>query len=63
MTMSTPGKLPEVDGRRIDCTRPEFERRRRAFLQKEQRKTSPDDDLIALLCDAVRLSREYADYI
>lgn len=61
--MGIPEDLPEVGGRTLDCTLPAFEQRCRLILGKEQQKDSPDVGLIAVVCDAVRLSREYADYI
>ena len=54
-------ELPSVGGRRIDCTNAMFEHRCRVYLDHEQKKVAPDNGLIALLCDAVRLAREYND--
>lgn len=53
--------LPLVGGRRIYCTNAMFERRCLIYLNWEQRKIAPDNGLVALLCDAVRLVREYND--
>ena len=53
--------LPAVGGRRMDCTNAMFEQRCLVCLRNEQEKTSPDNGLIALICDAVRLVREYND--
>jgi len=53
--------LPLVEGRRLDCTNALFEHRCLVYLDHEQRKIAPDNGLIALLCDAVRLVREYND--
>jgi hypothetical protein len=38
----------------------DFERRCLVYLAEEQDKLSPDNGLIALLCDGVRLAREYS---
>lgn len=53
--------LPEIAGRSLGCSLNEFERRCKAWLATEQEKPLPDNALIALLCDAVRLGREYGD--
>ena len=53
--------LPEVAGRRLDISHAEFERRCRFMLKLEQEKIAPDTAVIAVLCDAVRLAREYTD--
>lgn len=37
----------------------DFERAATVYLAEEQRKPNPDNALVALLCDAVRLAREY----
>lgn len=37
-----------------------FERRCLVHMEDEQEKPNPDNALIAVLCDAVRLAREYA---
>lgn len=54
-------ELPAVGGRRIDCSNATFERRALIALANEQAKLSPDNALVALYCDAVRLTREYSD--
>ena len=54
--------LPEVGGRRMLRAHDEFERACKIHLMDEQEKISPDNSLVALLCDAVRLSREFCDY-
>ncbi len=51
--------LPEVAGNFND-TLENFERRCRIALKTEQEKILPDNSIIALLCDAVRLKREVA---
>ncbi len=54
-------QLPAVGGRRLPCTLNELERRAKRFLFVEQEKHNPDTALVAVLCDTVRLCREYAD--
>ena len=53
--------LPAVGGRRVETSLADLEYRARIRLQAEQGKPLPDNALIALLCDTVRLCREYAD--
>jgi hypothetical protein len=55
--------LPEVDGRVMDCSNAEFERRCRLALKGEQEKIAPDNVIISVLCGAVRCVREYSDYM
>jgi hypothetical protein len=50
-----------VSGRILNTTIAEFERRCGLYLADEQKKPSPDSCLIGLLCEAVRLAREYCD--
>jgi hypothetical protein len=50
---------PSVAGQTLPCSLAEFEHRCRVQLGHEQSKLNPDTALVALLCDAVRLSREY----
>lgn len=50
--------LPEVGHQWLSCSLHEFEHRCRVWLDAEQRKIAPDTALIALICDAVGLSRE-----
>lgn len=57
------GDLPSVGGRRLDHTIAEFERRAERLLKDEQEKIAPDNVMVAFLCDAVRLGREYCDSI
>lgn len=52
----------EIGGRQLRCPLPEFETRCLIHIEEEHRKANPDNALIALLCDAVRLAREYGDY-
>lgn len=54
--------LPTVAGH-FNGTLQDFERRCRVHLIHEQEKINPDNALIALLCDAVRVKREYCDYV
>ena len=53
--------LPEIGGRRLEDTIANFEHRAKLCLQTEQERPNPDNALVAVLCDAVRLAREYAD--
>jgi hypothetical protein len=51
-------ELPEVAGP-LACSLADLERRARLHLRDEQSKPSPDNALIATLCDTVRCVREY----
>lgn len=51
--------LPEVAGVGPAGTLADFERACRVCIRDEQAKPNPDNHLIAVLCDAVRLKREY----
>lgn len=53
--------LPAVGGRRIATSNAEFERKCLVMLGEEQKKLSPDNALIDLLCESVRIAREYSD--
>lgn len=53
--------LPAVGGRRMDRSLADFERACRVLLMEEQERVSPNNALISVLCDAVRLSREHLD--
>lgn len=53
--------LPTVGGRRVRTSNAEFERKCLVMLGEEQKKPSPDSALVDLLCEAVRLAREYSD--
>lgn len=55
-------RLPEVAGRICEWSIYELERRCRVYIQREQEKPSPDNDLIVVLCNAVRLGREHSDF-
>ena len=50
-------ELPEVAGN-MERTLDDFERACRVKLLEEQEKILPDNSLISVLCDAVRLKRE-----
>jgi hypothetical protein len=52
--------LPAVAGDALTVTLDQFERSARVLLRDEQDKALPDNALLAVLCDAVRLGREYA---
>lgn len=47
-----------VAGDRMSITLAEFKRRCCVRIQEEQDKTNPDNAVIALWCEAVRLARE-----
>lgn len=51
--------LPSVAGDSCSRSLADFERAARVAIGVEQCRTSPDNQLIALLCDAVRIKREY----
>ena len=53
--------LPAVAGRRVNSSLADLEYRARVHLEEEQGKPLPENSLIALLCDTVRLCREQAD--
>lgn len=48
-----------VAGNEMPCSISIFDQRCHVFIEEEQNKIAPDNALIALLCDAVRLGREY----
>ena len=54
-------ELPIVGGRTMLRTHADFERACLVLLESEQRKIEPDNAVIGVLCDAVRLSRECCD--
>jgi hypothetical protein len=54
--------LPSVAGR-MQITFAQFELRCQHLIQEEQAKAFPDNALIGVLCDAVRLKREYLEQI
>jgi hypothetical protein len=56
---SAAGRAPDVAvAGRMERTIADFERACLVHLADEQRRPNPDNALIAVLCDAVRLSRE-----
>ena len=58
-----PFQLPNVGGRFCTRSNAELERAFLIYLAKEQEKGDfSDNALIALLCDGVRLTREYSDW-
>lgn len=61
--MATADQLAEslVAGRRLDLSIAEAVRRREARIREESKQANGDTALVALLCDAVRLAREYTD--
>lgn len=52
-------ELPDVSGR-MECSNEDFERRCRILIGEEQSKLHPDNTIISILCDGVRLAREYS---
>ena len=56
-------ELPQVAGRKLEISNQEFENRCRFYICLELEKIYPDNDLIGVLSDAVRLTREHSDYI
>lgn len=52
--------LPQVAGR-MECSNKEFEEHCRFYIGVEQEKISPDNGLIAVLCDGARIAREYSE--
>lgn len=58
---SPSSSFPVDDGRHLTTSLTDLELRARTYLEKEQGKSPPDSALIALLCDTVRVCREYAD--
>lgn len=55
--------LPEVAGRVLTVPIQTFVNRCLVHIEEEQRRANPDNALIAVLCDAVRLAREYVDFM
>jgi len=53
----------QIGGDTLSVSLNEFNRRAEILLADEQEKPLPDNALIAFLCDAVRLSREYSDSV
>jgi hypothetical protein len=53
--------LPEVAGRRLLVRHAQFERSCQVLLYEEERKLLPNNALVDVLCNSVRLSREHCD--
>jgi hypothetical protein len=53
--------LPEVAGRRYEGSLAALERRAKFYIAEQQNKPNPDNAIISVLCDTVRLCRECAD--
>jgi hypothetical protein len=53
--------LPRVAGRRCEISNQKLEHQLKYYIQYEQSKILPDNGLISVLCNAVRLCREYSD--
>lgn len=60
MTNNDP--LPSCVGR-LEITLAQFETRCQHLIQEEQQKPYCDNALIGVLCDAIRLKREYVEYV
>ena len=50
-----------VAGRRLDRSVADFVRSCEVLIREQQERASPDNAVIATLCDAVRLAREFVD--
>lgn len=61
--LSTQIGLPEVCGETLPCSLSTYIHRCRVALANEQAKLNPDNVVVELLCDAVRLAREYDHYM
>jgi len=55
-----PMGLPAIEGVFMNRSIADFQRACQVHIAEEQRRPNPDTALIALLCDAVRCSRELA---
>lgn len=55
-------ELPQVAGRRIATSNERFERSALVCLMHEQDEMFPDNALISVLCESVRLVRQYTDH-
>lgn len=55
--------LPAVGGRLCEWSLNELEHRCLVTMMREQEKPLPDNGLIAVLCNAVRLAREQSDWL
>ncbi len=54
--------LPSCAGR-LEISLNAFEIRCQRLIQEEQAKAFSDNALIGLLCDAIRVKREYVEYV
>ena len=50
--------IVKIDGVFMDCSLNVFQQRCEVLIESEQDKLSPDLDIINVLCDAIRLTRE-----
>jgi len=55
-------ELPKVEGG-LDRSIEDLERACLVLIGDEQEKINPDNALIAVLCDSVRMGREYCGYL
>ena len=55
-------ELPQVSGK-MERSIADLERSCLVLIKEEQRKINPNNALIAALCDAVRMGREYCEYV
>lgn len=55
--------LPEVAGRTLMVSHALFEHQCKVLLAEEQEKPLPNNALVDVLCNAVRLNREHLDTI
>jgi len=53
--------LPEVAGRYLTVSHAQFEQSIKVLMAEEQDKPSPNNALVSVLCEAIRLSREHVD--
>lgn len=58
MPFSDDTGLPQVGGSIMEWSLEDFAHKCRFYLGEEQEKPSPDNGLVAVLCNAVRLARE-----
>jgi len=55
-------ELPKVEGG-LERSIEDLERACLVLIKDEQEKINPDNALIAVLCDSVRMGREYCGYL
>jgi len=58
----SPTDLPDVAGRACEVSIARLEHQALGCLRTEQDKPCPDNALLAVLCNTVRLCREYVDF-